>query len=178
MTGAGYMELLKLVAPESIMVLTVLGVLAADLWGLRGEELPFRRSMGAIISCSGCAGAIGWMLVAPQQANFAEGILVVDPLTQLVKVALRVLTGCAILMTVDTDYTPHTGEYFALILLAASVRSAVNITTGIRCNSGFCLISLHVSKPSISGMTRSRRIRSGSADTAFSIPSFPECATS
>ena len=56
MTGAGYMELLKLVAPESIMVLTVLGVLAADLWGLRGEELPFRRSMGAIISCSGCAG--------------------------------------------------------------------------------------------------------------------------
>ncbi|MEI8042515.1 MAG: NADH-quinone oxidoreductase subunit N [Verrucomicrobiota bacterium] len=119
MTGAGYMELLKLVAPESIMVLTVLGVLAADLWGLRGEELPFRRSMGAIISCSGCAGAIGWMLVAPQQANFAEGILVVDPLTQLVKVALLVLTVCAILITVDTDFTPHTGEYFALILLAA-----------------------------------------------------------
>ena len=119
MTGAGYMELLKLVAPESIMVLTVLGVLAADLWGLRGEELPFRRSMGAIISCSGCVGAIGWMLVAPQQANFAEGILVVDPLTQLVKVALLVLTVCAILITVDTDFTPHTGEYFALILLAA-----------------------------------------------------------
>jgi NADH-quinone oxidoreductase subunit N len=119
MTGAGYMELLKLVAPESIMVLTVLGVLAADLWGLRGEELPFRRSMGAIISCSGCVGAIGWMLVAPQQANFAEGILVVDPLTQLVKVALLVLTVCAILIAVDTDFTPHTGEYFALILLAA-----------------------------------------------------------
>ena len=43
----------------------------------------------------------------------------VDPLTQFVKVALLVLTIFTMLISVDTDFTPHVGEYFALILLAA-----------------------------------------------------------
>jgi len=36
MSGFSYLQLLKLAAPETILVLTVLVVLAADLLGLRG----------------------------------------------------------------------------------------------------------------------------------------------
>jgi len=119
MTGTSYLELLKLAVPETIVVLTVLVVLAADLWALRELELRVRHAMGAMISCAGCVGAIAWIIMAPQQANFAEGMLVVDPLTQFIKIALLVLTVFTILLSVDTDFTPHAGEYFALVLMAA-----------------------------------------------------------
>jgi len=118
MSGISYLELLKLAAPETILVLTVLAVLAADLAALRGLELRFRLLVGAMISCVGCAAAIGWMLALPQHTNFLEGMLVVTPLTQFIKVALLVLTLFTLLISVDTDFTPHAGEYFALILLA------------------------------------------------------------
>ena len=95
-------------------------VLAADLLALRGLELRFRLLIGAMIACVGCAAAIAWMLaLAAARGSFLEGMLVVDPLTQFVKVALLVLTIFTVLLSVDTDFTPHVGEYFALILLAA-----------------------------------------------------------
>src|SRR5689334_511886 len=72
-----------------------------------------------MISCVGCVGASGWMIALPQHANFMQGMLVVDPLTQLVKVALLALAVFTVLLSLDTDFTTHVGEYFALILLAA-----------------------------------------------------------
>src|SRR5689334_19448604 len=71
-----------------------------------------------MISCVGCVGASGWMIALPQHANFMQGMLVVDPLTQLVKVALLGLGIFTILLSLDSDFTTHVGEYFALILLA------------------------------------------------------------
>jgi NADH-quinone oxidoreductase subunit N len=118
MNGSAYLALFKLAVPETIVVLAVLAVLVADFWALRGLELEFRRTIGAMIACAGCLGAIAWMAVTPQQGNFAEGMLVVDPLTQLVKVTLLVLAVFTILLSVDTDFTTHSGEYFALVLLA------------------------------------------------------------
>jgi NADH-quinone oxidoreductase subunit N len=119
MSEVSYLELLRLAAPETIVVLTVLVVLTADLLALRGLELRFRLLIGAMIACAGCAVAIAWMLALPQHATFLEGMLVVDPLTQFIKVALLALTVFTIIISVDTDFTPHVGEYFALILLAA-----------------------------------------------------------
>ncbi|HWX20195.1 MAG TPA: NADH-quinone oxidoreductase subunit N [Candidatus Binatia bacterium] len=114
-----YLELLKLAAPETILVVTALVVLAADLLTLRDLELRMRFLIGAMISCVGCAAAIAWMLALPQHADFAEGMLVINPLTQLIKVALLVLTIFTLLISIETDFTPHAGEYLALILLAA-----------------------------------------------------------
>jgi NADH-quinone oxidoreductase subunit N len=118
MSGISYLELLKLAAPETILVLTVLVVLAADLLALRGVEIRFRLLVGAMISCVGCAAAIGWMLALPQHAGSFEGMFVVTPLVQFVKVALLVLAIFTLLISVDTNFTPHAGEYFGLILLA------------------------------------------------------------
>jgi NADH-quinone oxidoreductase subunit N len=119
MSGVNYLELLRLAAPETILVLTVLIVLAADLFALRGLALRYRLLIGAMISCVGCAIAIAWMLALPQHGSFLEGMLVVSPLTQLVKVALLAFTILTIVISTDTSFTTHVGEYFALILLAA-----------------------------------------------------------
>lgn len=117
MTQVSYLGLLRLAAPETILAVTVLALLAADFVALRGLELRLRRLVGGMISCVGCAAAIGWMLALPQQ-DYVQDMMVVGPLTQLIKVALLVLTIFTVLLSVDTDFTPHVAEYYALILLA------------------------------------------------------------
>jgi NADH-quinone oxidoreductase subunit N len=111
-----YLQLLQLAAPETIVVLAALAVLGADLLALRGLEARFRRLICALIACAGCAAAIGWMAVLPHQANSLQGMLVVDPITRLVKIGLLVLTFFTVLLSVEADFTPHVGEYFALVL--------------------------------------------------------------
>lgn len=111
--------MLRAAVPETILVVTALVVLGADLLTMRDLDPQFRRIVGGMISCVGCAAGIAWMLVMPQHGNFFDGMLVLDPLTQLVKVALLVITIFTILISVEVDFTPHIGEYFALILLGA-----------------------------------------------------------
>ncbi len=113
-----YSELLKLAAPETIVVLTALAVLAVDLTSMRGLDVRLRFTIGGMLASVGCAAAIAWMLVMPAHANALEGMLVVDPLTQLVKVALLALTIFTVLISIEGKFTEHVGEYLALILLA------------------------------------------------------------
>src|SRR5258707_10180884 len=87
---------------------------------MRELELRFRLIIGAMISCVGCVAAIGWMTAPPQEANFMAGMLVLNPLSQLVKAALLLLTIFPLIISIETDFTTHVGEYFALILLASA----------------------------------------------------------
>jgi NADH-quinone oxidoreductase subunit N len=114
-----YLELLKLGAPELIIVLAALVVLVADLVALRDLEMRFRWIIAGMIGCIGCVAAIGWMLALPQTANVLSGIFVLDPVTQFLKVGLLVLTIFTILISFENDFTIHPGEYLALVLLAA-----------------------------------------------------------
>src|SRR5947207_14847594 len=84
------------------------------------RELPllFRRIISAMIACAGCIAAAAWMLALPEHANLFSGMLVVDPLTQLVKTSLLALAVLTILISTETNFTTHVGEYFALVLLA------------------------------------------------------------
>jgi NADH-quinone oxidoreductase subunit N len=114
-----YLELFRLAIPETIIVVVALLVLAADLLALHDLESRFRRLIGAMLGCVGCLGAIAWMLLSREQVNYSSGILVLDSLTQTVKIAILALTLLTLLISVETSFTPHVGEYFALILLAA-----------------------------------------------------------
>ena len=111
-----YAEILRFAAPELLVGITALVVLAADLISLRGVEMRLRYGIGAMLSCAGCLIAIGWLLAMPQDANFGEGMLVVNSLTRIVKIALLATACIALLLTVETQVTAHVGEYFALIL--------------------------------------------------------------
>ena len=119
MSDMSYSELLKLAAPETILVVTTLVVLAADLIAMRDLELRIRLTIGGMIAAVGCVVAAAWMLLLPEHADLLQGMFVVDPLTRLVKVALLAMTVFTILLSVETSFTEHVGDYFALVLLAA-----------------------------------------------------------
>jgi NADH-quinone oxidoreductase subunit N len=112
-----YLGILKLALPETVLVVAAFAVLLADLT-LRGLEVRFRFIIGGMIACLGCLGAIAWMLIAPENVNALGGMLVVDPLTQFVKIGLLALTIFTVLISIEGDFTEHAGEYLALILLA------------------------------------------------------------
>ena len=113
-----YLELLKLAAPETIVVLTALVVLGIDLTTMRGMETRLRFIIGSMITCVGCAAAILWLLVVQPHGEVTGGMLVANPLTAFVKIGLLVLTIFTVLISIESTFTTHVGEYFALILLA------------------------------------------------------------
>src|SRR5262249_8861721 len=78
-----------------------------------------RLGIGALFASVGCVAATLWMLVMPQHASAFDGMFVVDPLTQTVKIAILALVVFTLLLSIDTDFTDHAGEYIALVLLAA-----------------------------------------------------------
>jgi NADH-quinone oxidoreductase subunit N len=117
--NVSYLELLKLAAPETIVVITALAVLVADLTALRELATRFRFIIGGMIACVGCAAALAWMVALQPHGQVGGGMLVADPLTAFVKVAILALTVFTVLLSFDSDFTVHVGEYLALVLLAA-----------------------------------------------------------
>ncbi len=114
-----YLRLLELAAPETILVVIAVVVLAADLLALRDLEPPIRTLISVMLSCFGCGLAVAWMLAVPQEGNFMAGMLVVNSLTRLVKIALLVLTAFTLIISLDGEFTSHAGEYCAVVLFGA-----------------------------------------------------------
>lgn len=113
-----YLALLKLAAPETILVLAALAVLAVDLTAMRGMETRLRFIIGGMVAGLGCVAAVAWLVVVPTHGEAWGGMMVVNQLTQLVKVGLLALTIFTVLISLESDFTTHVGEYLALILLA------------------------------------------------------------
>ncbi len=113
-----YLDLLKLAIPETIIVVGALLTLVADAT-MRRLEARYRFMIGGMIACVTCGAAIAWMLLAPGHGLATGGMLVADPVVRFVKVALLVLTVFTLLISIESDFTEHAGEYLALILLAA-----------------------------------------------------------
>ena len=120
MTEINYAQLLQLAMPEVIVVATALIVMAIDLLALRKFPTHLRFSVAATLASLGCAGAILRIVLAPAQANILDGTLIANPVTHLVQVALLVLTIFTLLITVDSTFTEHVGEFVLLILVATT----------------------------------------------------------
>jgi NADH-quinone oxidoreductase subunit N len=106
-----YYELLRLAAPETVLVITALVVLALGLWNARAARL-----------CSGVAAAgllfaSSAVLMLPEQASLFNGMLVITPLISLFKVICIALAFFTMILARQLN-TPHHGEYLALLLLA------------------------------------------------------------
>ena len=113
-----YAELFKLVVPETILVVAALVVLLVDLGLLREQASSRRRTAAAAIGCAGCIAAFVWMLEVRPAGSFYEGILVIDPLTQLVQQGILVLTIFTVILSTQSDFTRHIGEFVAVLLFA------------------------------------------------------------
>ncbi len=120
MTPFNYPQLLHLVLPQVIVVATALVVMAIDLLALRKRSIRTRFTVSATLASLGCTGAIVRILLAPAQANILDGMLIANPLTHLVQIALLVLTIFTLLISVDSKFTEHVGEFVLLILIATA----------------------------------------------------------
>ena len=116
-----YGQLFYLVMPEAIIAITALVVLGADLV-FRGKLPSVRFATALGLTLLGIAFAIGWLLATLPQAKdvWANGALVIAPLSQYIKEVILILTVLTACISVRERFTQHAGEYFAMLLLAAT----------------------------------------------------------
>jgi NADH-quinone oxidoreductase subunit N len=120
MIAINYAQLLRLALPEVIVVATALIVIATDLLFLRRGKTRVRFAVVAGLASLGCAGAIVRILLAPEVASILDGSLIANPLTHLVQIALLTLTIFTLLLSVDSTFTEHVGEFVLLLLVATA----------------------------------------------------------
>ncbi|HEY2953447.1 MAG TPA: NADH-quinone oxidoreductase subunit N [Verrucomicrobiae bacterium] len=115
-----YGELLTLAGPETVVVLVAFGVLLYDLFAMREAPNRERMTSAAWITALGCGAGMAALFLTPEVSppNYLDGMLVVSPLTRLMKVVLLVLSAFTAWISVESKFTDHVGEYFALLLFA------------------------------------------------------------
>lgn len=120
MIPINYAQILQLALPEVIVAITALIVLAIDLLFLRQYRTRVRFAVAAGLASIGCAAAILQLLLSRAQTSVLDGMLVANPLTHLVQIALLILTIFTLLLSVESTFTEHVGE-FVLLILAATI---------------------------------------------------------
>jgi NADH-quinone oxidoreductase subunit N len=108
-----YFELLKLAAPEVVVVVTALAVLTAGL------TIKHASLFCSILAMVGIAVAIGSVGLLPAHANLFGGMLVISPLNSFFKIICLALAFVTIPLTASEKSVRNLGEYIALILLGA-----------------------------------------------------------
>src|SRR6266581_4621266 len=108
-----YLELLKLAAPEAIVVVTALAVLTVGLTSTRAKALC------PIVAAIGTAVAIGAVLMLPSHANLFGGMLVISPLNSLFKIICLILALVTVPLASSEKSLRNPGEYLAILLLGA-----------------------------------------------------------
>lgn len=112
-----YLTLLQAAAPEMLLVLVALAVLGIDLLVVRNEQVEQRFQLTGAFAALGCLAALFWTLNIHENTNLLRGMLVSDPLTRLIQAGVLATALFTILLSVQTTFTEHVGEYFAILLL-------------------------------------------------------------
>jgi NADH-quinone oxidoreductase subunit N len=118
MMAVAYTQLLRMAMPEVMVVVTALVVVACDLLLLRGLSLRVRFRVAAALGVVGCVAAMAWLAMIPGAFDLMGGVFVATPLIGFVQVALLGLTVFTLLLSVDSSFTEHVGEFVLLVLLA------------------------------------------------------------
>ncbi len=113
-----YMELLGALAPEAIVVLTALVALAVDLLVLRQAPQNARQVVAVSITAVGILAAIIALSVAAPSPPWMDGLLINHSTTAFLKQTLLVLALVAGILSIQSRFTQHTGEYVTLLLLS------------------------------------------------------------
>jgi NADH-quinone oxidoreductase subunit N len=106
-----YLELLRLAAPEAIIVLVALAVLTIGLTSDRA------RNLSAVIAALGILLAIWTSFRLPPYANLFGGMLVISPLNSLFKIICLVLAFVTVPLAVSEKSLRNPGEFLAMLLL-------------------------------------------------------------
>jgi NADH-quinone oxidoreductase subunit N len=114
-----YAELFSALIPETIIVITAFVALTIDLLVLRDSSSRSRLSATVAIVAIGCTIAILVLARASGSVRLLDGMLVLDGTAQFIKQIILVLTILTAIISLESNFTKHIGEYFALLLLAA-----------------------------------------------------------
>jgi NADH-quinone oxidoreductase subunit N len=114
-----YFDVLILALPETLIVLTAFVVLGCDLGLLRGATWARRTRVAALIATVGCVAALFWVwqTMPNRPVRQSEDILVLTSLTHWLKMFVLLLTIFTGWLSMETEFSDHVGEYFALLLL-------------------------------------------------------------
>ena len=113
--AVNYFDLVKLVSPEIVVVVTALLVLGLGLTNKRKTSGSRLCSLAAV---AGIAGAIVTVSMLPQEARLFGGMIVISPLTSLFKIICLVLAFFTVLLAHGQKFLQNRGEYLAMLLLA------------------------------------------------------------
>jgi NADH-quinone oxidoreductase subunit N len=113
-------ELLHLLVPEIVLVVAALLVLGVDLTVMRRAALKARFAVGAAVACAGCVGAMLAIQMERPRASLFDGALVLDGQTQMIQIALLLMSVLVILVSANAEFTEHVAEYLALVLFATT----------------------------------------------------------
>src|SRR5437870_5722112 len=104
-----YVDLLKLGAPEAIVVVSALIVLALGLTNPKNTAPLF-------VALAGLALSVASVLYLPANANPFGGMLVISPLNSLFKIICLILAIFTVALVQSEAMRPHRAEYLALFL--------------------------------------------------------------
>jgi NADH-quinone oxidoreductase subunit N len=113
-----YAQLLSALIPETIVVIVAFLVLGADLLFLRDAPARSRFRTAVVLVALGCVGAIV-AIARAKSMSLLDGMLVLDTTAYYIKQIILILTVVTAIISLESNFTKHIGEYFALLLLAA-----------------------------------------------------------
>lgn len=117
--------------PEVIVAFTGLLALTIDLAFTHQRSRAIRWNMGAVVACGGCAAAILLLILHPQQIVLGEGVLVINPITQMAEGVLAAFTIVVVLLSTSSDFTDHVGEYLSIVLFATAAMMVLASTQNL-----------------------------------------------
>lgn len=117
-----YGDLFRATLPETALELAALLVLVVDLGLLRRATLKVRTAAAAVLGVAGCAAGIFAMFAtgAPGFSYRDSTLLGQGGFIGAAQTGILALTALTLLLLIDSDFTPHAGEFVAVILISAT----------------------------------------------------------
>ena len=113
-----YAQIFSVLIPETIVAVTAFVVLGVDLLCLRASSDRSRLAAAMGIVAVGCVAAMVALARMPASIRLLDGMLVVEGAGRFIKQIVLGLTVIAAILSLESKFTKHVGEYFALLLLA------------------------------------------------------------
>jgi len=119
-----YTDLFRATLPETVLEVAALLVLVVDLGLLRKAGLKARLAVAGLLGVVGCGAAL-WAVALQGGGGFSyqatgELLLTTGGFTAVAQAGILVLTALTLLLTIDSVFTRHVGEFVAVVLMAAT----------------------------------------------------------
>lgn len=115
-----YGQWITYLLPEVALVCAGLFVLMLDVIVLRRQALRVRLGVGALLGTAGCLAAGFLIHLQAVDVRLADGLLVLNPTMRIAMMGIVFLTIITLLLSTEMRGVEDVGEYYLLILLAAT----------------------------------------------------------